>query len=94
MLKSYPVGLSLTVLVSLVGVVEGSVIALAMEWNNPAAWSIHFDFQLLAILYAVNFIYFFLYSLSSLFILEMPMKSRSRTGMENPCLNGKWGGSK
>ncbi|KAG6602357.1 WAT1-related protein, partial [Cucurbita argyrosperma subsp. sororia] len=51
-LKSYPVGLSLTVLVSLVGVVEGSVIALAMEWNNPAAWSIHFDFQLLAILYA------------------------------------------
>lgn len=53
-LKSYPVGLIVTVLVCIVGVVEGSVVALAMEWKNPAAWSIHFDFQLLAILYAVS----------------------------------------
>ncbi|XP_022133583.1 WAT1-related protein At2g39510-like [Momordica charantia] len=51
-LKSYPVGLSVTVLVSLVGVVGGAVAALAMEWNNSCAWAIHFDFQLLAILYA------------------------------------------
>ncbi|XP_022133584.1 WAT1-related protein At2g39510-like [Momordica charantia] len=51
-LKSYPVGLSLTVLVSLVGVVEGAMVALAMEWRNSCAWSLHFDFQLLVILYA------------------------------------------
>ncbi|XP_031741157.1 WAT1-related protein At2g39510 isoform X2 [Cucumis sativus] len=51
-LKSYPMGLIVTFLVCIVGVVEGTVIAVVMEWNNPSVWSIHFDFQLLAILYA------------------------------------------
>uniref|UniRef100_A0A9I9DY65 WAT1-related protein n=2 Tax=Cucumis melo TaxID=3656 RepID=A0A9I9DY65_CUCME len=51
-LKSYPMGLIVTFMVCIVGVVEGAVVALAMEWNNPSVWSIHFDFQLLAILYA------------------------------------------
>ncbi|XP_022133541.1 WAT1-related protein At2g39510-like [Momordica charantia] len=48
-LKSYPMGLSVTVLVSLVGVVEGAVVASAMEWRNSCAWSLHFDFHLLCI---------------------------------------------
>uniref|UniRef100_A0A0A0KQU7 Uncharacterized protein n=1 Tax=Cucumis sativus TaxID=3659 RepID=A0A0A0KQU7_CUCSA len=56
-LKSYPMGLIVTFLVCIVGVVEGTVIAVVMEWNNPSVWSIHFDFQLLAILYAVSIIY-------------------------------------
>ncbi|KGN51273.1 WAT1-related protein At2g39510 [Cucumis sativus] len=51
-LKSYPLGLVVTFMVCIVGVVEGTVVALAKEWNNPPVWSIHFDFQLLAFLYA------------------------------------------
>ncbi|TYK05794.1 WAT1-related protein [Cucumis melo var. makuwa] len=51
-LKSYPLGLVVTFMVCIVGVVEGTVVALAKEWNNPPVWSIHFDFQLLSFLYA------------------------------------------
>ncbi|XP_075672208.1 WAT1-related protein At2g39510-like [Castanea sativa] len=51
-LKSYPAGLSLTVLICLMGTLESSILAVAMEWNNPTAWSIHFDSKLLAAVYA------------------------------------------
>ncbi|KAF3433750.1 hypothetical protein FNV43_RR24853 [Rhamnella rubrinervis] len=51
-LKSYPTELSLTALICLAGTVEGTAVALAMEWNNPAAWSIHLDSTLLAALYS------------------------------------------
>ncbi|KAL4621217.1 hypothetical protein ACB092_06G211900 [Castanea dentata] len=51
-LKSYPAELSLTVLICLMGTLESSILAVAMEWNNPTAWSIHFDSKLLAAVYA------------------------------------------
>ncbi|XP_024021533.1 WAT1-related protein At2g39510 [Morus notabilis] len=51
-LKAYPAELSLTALICLMGMVQGSAVALALEWGNPAAWSIHFDSKLLAALYS------------------------------------------
>ncbi|KAJ9175677.1 hypothetical protein P3X46_014210 [Hevea brasiliensis] len=50
-LKTYPAELSLTVLICLVGTIEGSIFALIMERGNPSAWSIHFDSRLLAAVY-------------------------------------------
>ncbi|KAJ9175678.1 hypothetical protein P3X46_014211 [Hevea brasiliensis] len=50
-LKTYPAELSLTVLICLVGTIEGSIFALIMEKGNPSAWSIHFDSRLLAAVY-------------------------------------------
>ncbi|KAF2296006.1 hypothetical protein GH714_035642 [Hevea brasiliensis] len=49
--KTYPAELSLTVLICLVGTIEGSIFALIMERGNPSAWSIHFDSRLLAAVY-------------------------------------------
>ncbi|XP_050250391.1 WAT1-related protein At2g39510-like isoform X2 [Quercus robur] len=51
-LKSYPAELSLTVLICLMGTLESSILALAMEWGNSTAWSIHFDVKLLAVVYS------------------------------------------
>ncbi|CAN6697218.1 unnamed protein product [Malus baccata var. baccata] len=51
-LKSYPAELSLTTWICLVGTVQGTAAALAFEWNNPIAWSIHFDYKLLAAVYS------------------------------------------
>ncbi|KAF3960254.1 hypothetical protein CMV_015020 [Castanea mollissima] len=51
-LKSYPTELSLTVLICLMSTLEGSILALAMEWGNLTAWSIHLDVKLLAAVYA------------------------------------------
>ncbi|KAF3960252.1 hypothetical protein CMV_015018 [Castanea mollissima] len=51
-LKSYPAELSLTVLICLMGSLESTILALAIEWGNPTAWSIHFDIKLLATIYS------------------------------------------
>ncbi|KAB1217921.1 hypothetical protein CJ030_MR3G014645 [Morella rubra] len=51
-LKSYPAELSLTVLICLMGTLESSVVAIAMEWGNPSAWSIHLDMKLVACVYS------------------------------------------
>jgi drug/metabolite transporter (DMT)-like permease len=51
-LKSYPAELSLTVLICLMGTLESSIAALALEWGNPTAWSIHFDIKLFAAVYS------------------------------------------
>nr|XP_023879246.1 WAT1-related protein At2g39510-like [Quercus suber]POF27211.1 wat1-related protein [Quercus suber] len=51
-LKSYPAELSLTVLICLMGTLESTMVALAMEWGNLMAWSIHLDIKLFAIVYA------------------------------------------
>ncbi|KAK7843827.1 wat1-related protein [Quercus suber] len=34
------------------GTLESSILAVAMEWGNPTAWSIHLDSKLLAAVYA------------------------------------------
>ena len=34
---------------------ESTILALAFEWNNPAAWALHADSILLAALYGVSF---------------------------------------
>ena len=62
MLKSYLAELFLTVLICLMGTLESSILAVAMEWGNPTAWSIHLDSKLLAAVYVVrksNFSYIF-----------------------------------
>ncbi|KAG2723692.1 hypothetical protein I3760_02G181300 [Carya illinoinensis] len=51
-LKSYPAELSLTALICLMGSLEGSILALVMEWGNPSAWSIHLNVKLLACVYS------------------------------------------
>ncbi|XVF83612.1 hypothetical protein PTKIN_Ptkin16aG0503500 [Pterospermum kingtungense] len=51
-LKSYPAELSLTALICLVGAIEGSIVALAMEAGNAAVWSIHLDAKFLAAAYS------------------------------------------
>ncbi|PON91449.1 Plant-drug/metabolite exporter [Trema orientale] len=51
-LKSYPAELSLTVFICLAGATQGSLVAVALEWGNPAAWSIGLDAMLLATLYS------------------------------------------
>ncbi|XP_023545346.1 WAT1-related protein At2g39510-like [Cucurbita pepo subsp. pepo] len=51
-LKSYPAELSLTALICLVGTIGGCGVALVMERGNPSAWAVHFDRQLLAVVYA------------------------------------------
>ncbi|KAJ8766052.1 hypothetical protein K2173_020568 [Erythroxylum novogranatense] len=51
-LKSYPAELSLTVLICLMGAIEGSILAVVMERGNPSAWSIHLDAKLLTAVYS------------------------------------------
>ncbi|GAV76067.1 EamA domain-containing protein [Cephalotus follicularis] len=50
-LKSYPAELSLTALICLMGTIENTIVALALEHRNSAAWSIHLDSKLLACVY-------------------------------------------
>ncbi|KAL4621225.1 hypothetical protein ACB092_06G212400 [Castanea dentata] len=54
-LKLYPADISLTVLICLAGTLESTILALAMEWNNLIAWSIHLDAKLLAAVYTMKF---------------------------------------
>ncbi|XP_023531408.1 WAT1-related protein At2g39510-like [Cucurbita pepo subsp. pepo] len=51
-LKDYPAELSLTALICLVGTIGGSGVAWIIERGNPAAWVLHFDSQLLAVVYS------------------------------------------
>ncbi|XP_010534481.1 PREDICTED: WAT1-related protein At2g39510-like [Tarenaya hassleriana] len=51
-LKTYPVELSLTAYICLMGAIEGTVVALVIERGNPSAWSIQLDSKLLAIVYS------------------------------------------
>ncbi|XP_062092719.1 WAT1-related protein At2g39510-like [Humulus lupulus] len=51
-LKSYPAELSLTTFICLSGAIQSSVVALALEWGNPAAWSISSSSMLFASLYS------------------------------------------
>ncbi|XP_038892787.1 WAT1-related protein At2g39510-like [Benincasa hispida] len=51
-LKSYPAELSLTALICLVGTIGDSGVALVMERGNPSAWALHFDSQLLTVVYS------------------------------------------
>ncbi|XP_008461649.2 WAT1-related protein At2g39510-like isoform X1 [Cucumis melo] len=51
-LKEYPAELSLTALICLVGTIGGSGVALVIERGNPSAWALHFDRQLLAVVYS------------------------------------------
>lgn len=36
------------------GSMQGSVVALALEWGNPAAWAIHMDIMFFSALYSVR----------------------------------------
>ncbi|KAM4094058.1 hypothetical protein ACB094_06G166600 [Castanea mollissima] len=51
-LKSYPAELSLAALISLIGTMESFIVALAMEWRNPKAWSLRLNIMLLPVVYA------------------------------------------
>ncbi|KAL4367755.1 hypothetical protein GQ457_05G032280 [Hibiscus cannabinus] len=51
-LKSYPAELSLTTLICFMGTIEGAIVALVMERGNAAAWAIHWDSKLLAVVYS------------------------------------------
>ncbi|KAH7537243.1 hypothetical protein FEM48_Zijuj03G0072300 [Ziziphus jujuba var. spinosa] len=51
-LQTYPAELSLTALMCLMGALEGSVVAVVLEWGNPSAWAIHMDFKFLTALYS------------------------------------------
>ncbi|KAM4104545.1 hypothetical protein ACJW30_06G166200 [Castanea mollissima] len=51
-LKSYPAELSLAALISLMGTMESFIVALAMEWRNPKAWSLRLNIMLLPVVYA------------------------------------------
>ncbi|KAI4351095.1 hypothetical protein L6164_005481 [Bauhinia variegata] len=51
-LRSYPAELSLTAWICLMGAMEGTVLTLIIERNNPSSWSIHFDSVLLAYVYS------------------------------------------
>ncbi|CAL1374461.1 unnamed protein product [Linum trigynum] len=50
-LKSYPAELSLTAMICMMGTLEGSILAVGLEWGNPSAWAIHMDIKLLAYVY-------------------------------------------
>ncbi|XP_057972158.1 WAT1-related protein At2g37460-like [Malania oleifera] len=51
-LRTYPVELSLTAWICLVGTAEGAIAALVMERGNTSIWSISWDSRLLAALYS------------------------------------------
>ncbi|PON62316.1 Plant-drug/metabolite exporter [Trema orientale] len=50
-LKSYPADLSLTSLICFTGAVQGTFVAVGMEWGRPAAWSLNSKIMILAALY-------------------------------------------
>ncbi|KAJ6922301.1 WAT1-related protein [Populus alba x Populus x berolinensis] len=51
-LKSYPVELSLTAWICLLGTIEGTVVALVAEKGEPSVWAINWDMKLLAAVYS------------------------------------------
>ncbi|KAK1415589.1 hypothetical protein QVD17_31372 [Tagetes erecta] len=51
-LKSYPVELSLTTLVCMMGALEGSVLAVVAERAKASIWSINWDIKLFAAIYS------------------------------------------
>ncbi|CAN0881498.1 WAT1-related protein At2g37460 [Linum grandiflorum] len=51
-LNTYPAELSLTVLICVMGTVQGGIVALVMERGNPQVWAIHWDTKLLAAVYS------------------------------------------
>ncbi|KAK1415585.1 hypothetical protein QVD17_31368 [Tagetes erecta] len=51
-LKSYPVELSLTTLVCMMGALEGSILTVMAEWGNASIWSINWDVKLFAAVYS------------------------------------------
>ncbi|KAH8506189.1 hypothetical protein H0E87_013132 [Populus deltoides] len=53
-LKSYPVELSLTAWICLLGTIEGAVVALVAENGKPSVWAINWDMKLLAAVYSVR----------------------------------------
>ncbi|KAK8502111.1 hypothetical protein V6N13_038618 [Hibiscus sabdariffa] len=64
-LKSYPAKLSLTALICITGTVEGTVLALAMEWHNTSVWRIKLDTKLTAAVYGGMVTAFALYTMGS-----------------------------
>ena len=38
----------------LMGAIQGTVVALGMEWGNPAAWSLRSESMIVAALYSVS----------------------------------------
>ncbi|GMI87094.1 Usually multiple acids move in and out Transporters 15 [Hibiscus trionum] len=64
-LKSYPAKLSLTALICFTGTVEGTILALAMEWHKTSVWRIHWDIKLVAALYGGMVTAFALYTMGS-----------------------------
>ncbi|KAK4794622.1 hypothetical protein SAY86_012616 [Trapa natans] len=54
-LKAYPVELSLTALICLMGCLEGAIFAVAFEGGfRRSSWAIHFDAILISIVYSVS----------------------------------------
>ncbi|XP_043699754.1 WAT1-related protein At2g37460-like [Telopea speciosissima] len=51
-LQTYPAELSLTVWICLMGMIEGTLVTLAIEHGNTAIWSLHWDMTLVAVLYS------------------------------------------
>ncbi|KAI3734846.1 hypothetical protein L6452_14326 [Arctium lappa] len=51
-LKSYPVELSLTTLVCMMGSLEGSILTLVAQKPNASSWSINWDIKLFAAIYS------------------------------------------
>ncbi|KAL1209967.1 WAT1-related protein [Cardamine amara subsp. amara] len=51
-LRTYPAELSLTAWICLMGTIEGTVVALVMEKENPSAWAIGWDTKLLTATYS------------------------------------------
>jgi len=53
-LESYPAKLSLAALMCIMGTVESTILAFAVERANTAVWSVYFDVRLLAAVYGVR----------------------------------------
>ncbi|XP_062087354.1 WAT1-related protein At2g39510-like [Humulus lupulus] len=54
-LKTYPAELSLTSLTCLTGAIQGTFVALGIEWGKPSAWSLNSKYMILAALYGGTF---------------------------------------
>ncbi|XWS75006.1 hypothetical protein CRYUN_Cryun01aG0047900 [Craigia yunnanensis] len=64
-LKSYPAKLSLTALICTMGMVEGTILAFAVEWHNTSVWLVHLDSKLIAPVYGGMVSAFALYTMGS-----------------------------
>ncbi|PON91447.1 Plant-drug/metabolite exporter [Trema orientale] len=69
-LKSYPAELSLTSLICFMGTIQGTVVAIGMEWGNPAAWSLRSESMILASLYSGIFRSGFAYYIQGIVMRE------------------------